>query len=176
MAATLSADALFGFVIIYLVFYVKKPSFVVPDGVSITVGKEDLYNVESFICSSLWVAKREINYKNCNKSVVCLLHLLCGDIETCPGPTQTYTGWQDFLTRKGFSVLHQNIRGMEGKKDLVADFLFNNKVNIFSISETFLSHKNFTDVEIGGYSFKYKNRKQIGGGVGAYIKEGIPYT
>ena len=47
---------------------------------------------------------------------------------------------------------------MEGKKDLVADFLFNNKVNIFSLSETFLSHKNFTDVEIGGYSFEYQQR------------------
>ena len=87
-----------------------------------------------------------------------------------------HTGLQDFLTTKGFSVLHQNIRGMEGKKDLVAYFLFNNKVNIFSLSETFLSHKNFTDVEIGGYGFNYKNRKQIGGGVGAYIREGIPYT
>ena len=65
---------------------------------------------------------------------------------------------------------------MAGKKDLVADFLFDNTVNICSLSETFLSYKNFTDVEIGGYSFKYKNRKQIGGGVGAYIKEGIPYT
>ena len=81
-----------------------------------------------------------------------------------------HTGWQDFLTTKGFSVLHQNIRGMEGKKDLVAYFLFNNKVNIFSLSETFLSHKNFTDVEIGVYSFEYKNRKQMGGGVGAISK------
>ena len=35
------ADMLFGFLIIYLVFYVTKPSVVVPDGVSITVGKED---------------------------------------------------------------------------------------------------------------------------------------
>ena len=57
--AALRADVLFGFLIIYLVFYVKKPLFVVPDEVSITVGKEDLYNVESFICSSLWVTKRE---------------------------------------------------------------------------------------------------------------------
>ena len=45
MAATLRADVLFGLLIIHLVFYVKKPSFVVPDGVSITVRKEDLYNV-----------------------------------------------------------------------------------------------------------------------------------
>ena len=96
-------------------------------------------------------------------------------LKTCPGPTQTYTGLQDFLTTKGFSVLHQNIRGMEGKMDLVADFLFNIKINIFSLSETFLSHIYFTDVEIGGYSFEYKNRKQIDGGVGAYIREGIPY-
>ena len=96
-------------------------------------------------------------------------------LKTCPGPTQTYTGLQDFLTTKGFSVLHQNIRGMEGKMDLVADFSFNIKINIFSLSETFLSHIYFTDVEIGGYSFEYKNRKQIDGGVGAYIREGIPY-
>ena len=87
--------------------------------------------------------------KDSNKSVIYLLLLLCGGIETCPGPTQTYTGLQDFLTTKGLSVLLQNIIGMEGKKDLVADFLFNNKVNIFSLRETFLSHKNFTDVEIG---------------------------
>ena len=160
----------------YLVFYMKKPSFVVPDGVSITVGKEDLNNVESFICSSLWVTKRERNYKYSNKSVIYLLLLLCGDIETCPGPTQTYTGLQDFLTTKGFSVLHQNTRGMEGKKDSVANFLFNNKINIFSLSETFLSHEHFTDVEIKGYRFDYKNGKQIGGGVEAYIREGIPYT
>ena len=83
---------------------------------------------------------------------------------------------QDFLTTKGFSVLHQNIREMEGKKDLVADFLFSNKVNIFSLRKTFLSHKNLTDVEIGGYSFEYKNHKRIGGGVGAYIRQGIPCT
>ena len=102
--------------------------------------------------------------------------LLCGDIETCQGATQTYTGLQDFFTTKSFSVLHQNIREMEGKKDLVADFLFNNKVNIFSLSKTFLSHDNFTDVEIGGYSFKYKNRKQIGRGIGACIGEGILRT
>ena len=158
MVATLTVDVLFGFLIIYLVFYVKKPSFVVSDGVSITVGKKDLYNVESFICSHLWVTKRERNYKYSNKSIIYLLLLLCGNIETCSGPTQTYTALQDFLTTKGFSVLHRNIRGMEGKKDLAADFLFNNKVNIFSLSETFLSHKNFTDVEIGGYSFEYQQR------------------
>ena len=88
MAATLRADVLFGFLIIYLVFYVKKPSFLVPDGVSITVGKEDLYNVESFIYFLLLVTKRERNYKYSNKSVIYLLLLLCGDIETCPGPNK----------------------------------------------------------------------------------------
>ena len=83
-----------------------------------------------------------------------------------------HTGLQDFLKTMGFSVLHQNIRGMEGKKDLVADFLFNNKVNIFSLSETFLSHKNFTDAEIGGYGSaealeRYQRRYSI------HIKEGF---
>ena len=115
MAATLRADMLFGFLIIYLVFYVKKPSFLVPDGVSITVGKEDLYNVESFICSSLWVTKRERNYKYSNKSVIYLLILLCGDIETCPGPTQTY--WlARFPHNKGFFCFTSEHQ-MNGRKE-----------------------------------------------------------
>ena len=116
MAATLRADVLFGFLIIYLVFYVKKSSFDFPNGVIVTVGKKDLYNVESFICSRLWVTKRERNYKYSNKSIIYLLLLLCGDIGTCSGPTQTSTGLQDFLTAKGFSVLHQNIREMEERR------------------------------------------------------------
>ena len=150
----------------------KKLSFVFPDGVSILLERK-IYMTLNLLSAPVCGLQKE---KDSNKSVIYLLLLLCGGIETCPGPTQTYTGLQDFLTTKGLSVLLQNIIGMEGKKDLVADFLFNNKVNIFSLSETFLSHKNFTDVEIGGYGFNYKNRKQIGGGVGAYIREGIPYT
>ena len=173
----LRADVLFGFLIIYLVFYVKKHSFVVLDGVSITVGKEDLYNVEPFICSSLWVTKRERIYKYSNKSVIYLLLLLCGDIETCPGPHKHILACRfSSQQRVCLFYIRTSEEWKERRKDLVADFLFNSKVNIFSLSETFLSHENFTDVEIGGYSFEYKSRKQIGGGVAAYIREGIPYT
>lgn len=70
-----------------------------------------------------------------------------------------YTGLHDFLKVKGFSIVHQNIRGLAGKKDLVQDLLFShNKVNILSGSEMFFSEKIY--LEIWGYvhSFKYKNR------------------
>ena len=76
------------------------------------------------------------------------------------------------------SVLHQNIRGLTSKTDLLKDLLYeNNKINILSLSETFLSKTNTDDIEIGGYEFEYKNRTNAkGGGVGAYIKTGTPYT
>ena len=53
--------------------------------------------------------------------------------------------------------------------------LFNNKINILSLSEKFLSNDVHTSIGIGGYSFEYKNRRKPGGGIGAYVKDGIPY-
>ena len=50
------------------------------------------------------------------------------------------------------------------------------KIDFLSLSETFLC--SLTDnAEIGGYTFESKNRdKGNGGGVVAYIRDGIPYT
>ena len=45
------------------------------------------------------------------KFLTCLLLLICGYIETCPGPS--------LLKNYGyFTILHQNIRGLVGKKEL----------------------------------------------------------
>ena len=105
-----------------------------------------------------------------------LLLLLCGDIETCPGAVQNYVELQELLKVKGFSLLHQNIRGLMGKKDLASDLLFtHNNINILSLSETLLTSES-DNVEIGGYTFECKNRdKELGGGVGTY-KDGTLYT
>ena len=78
---------------------------------------------------------------------------------------------------KGFSFLHQNIRGLIGKKDLISNLLFtHHKIDILSLSKTFLSLLE-NNTEIGGYTFESKNRDNgIGGGVGVYIRDGILHT
>ena len=45
-----------------------------------------------------------------------MLLLLFGDIETCPGPTLLYNDLNNLLKFKGFTVVHQNIRGLFSKK------------------------------------------------------------
>ena len=120
--------------------------------------------------SNLWVNKKKIHVTQ--RSVKCYIHLLilnCGDIETCPGPSLNKE-MDNFLKIKGFSLLHQNIRGLIGKKDLISNLLFtHHKIDFLSLSKTFLC--SLTDnAEIGSYTFESKNRdKGKGGGVGTYI-------
>ena len=76
-------------------------------------------------------------------------------------------------------VTHQN-RCLHGKKGVISDILFNNtKIDIFFLSETFISPDDVFDPAIRGFDFESKSRSNgdaSGGGVGAYIKNGIPYT
>ena len=75
------------------------------------------------------------------ESLLCLILLLSGDIETCPS----------FLNMKGFSVFHQNIRGLHGKNEIISDILYNNsKIDIFPL---FCSMQ-----KIRGYAFQSKTR------------------
>lgn len=75
-------------------------------------------------------------------------------------------------------MLHQNIRGLCGKKDLLEDILLENKkIDILSLSETFVANDELFDTEIRGFDFVHKGRTTgMGGGVGAYIKQGVPYV
>jgi hypothetical protein len=79
---------------------------------------------------------------------------------------------------RGFKILHQNIRGLFGKKDIVSQILATNIINIFCVSETFItSDTPACCVNITGYSYEKKCRlKGSGGGIGVYIKDGTPYT
>ena len=116
----------------------------------------------------------KVNFRR--KSLFCLLLALCGDIESCP--ETSYTNISNILTSKGFTVLHQN-RGLHGKKGIISDILFNNtKVDIFFLSETFISCDDAFDPTIRGFDFEPKSRSNgaTGGGVSAYIKNGMPYT
>ena len=96
-----------------------------------------------------------------------LLILLCGDIELCPGPNNN----------KGIHIAHQNVRGLFTKRDIIADFLNQNNVNIFGITETLLTTTLLSSfVFVDGYNFERLDRKGKGGGTAVYIKENINYT
>ena len=96
-----------------------------------------------------------------------LLILLAGDIEKCPGP------WK----KNDFSIAHQNICGLSGKIDLLSLYVLNNEINIFGVTETFLTDKIPSSlVNIDSYNFERKDRKAAGGGVAVYVKNCVNYV
>ena len=102
------------------------------------------------------------------------LHLLlmAGDISVNPGPINspghTLPELHDMLSKKGLSILHQNIRGLLANKDNVCRVLDDfHKIQILSLSETHLSTDDEPKAQIDGYSFINKPRKSAkGSGVG----------
>ena len=105
----------------------------------------------------------KVNFRR--KSLFCLLLLLCGDIESCPGSETSYINISNFLRSKRFTVLHQNSRGFT----IISDILFNNtKINIFFLSEPFISSDDVSDPTIRGFDFEPKSRSNgdADGGVG----------
>ena len=75
--------------------YIKKPTFLKPDGISCTLGEKDIYDiyVDIFINSGLWLSKvKKYVFRNSqsNTKLLLLLILVCGDIE--PHPGLTFTG------------------------------------------------------------------------------------
>ena len=103
------------------------------------------------------------------------------DISVNPGPinspSHTLPELHDLLSKKGLSILHQNIRGLLANKDNVCRVLDDfHKIQILSLSETHLSSDDEPQAQIDGYSFISKPRKSAkGGGVGAYISSSVPY-
>lgn len=82
------------------------------------------------------------------------------------------------LSKKGLSILHQNIRGLLANKDNICRVLDDfQKIQILSLSETHLSTDDEPQAQIDGYSFISKPRKSAkGGGVGVYISSSVPYN
>jgi hypothetical protein len=68
---------------------VRRKSFVGSDSIGLSIeGKEIIVRNETYINSSLWQVrdgKFRIRYTN-YRGIINILLLLCGDIETCPGP------------------------------------------------------------------------------------------
>ena len=75
------------FLVFILSLAIKNRYFCQPDRVSITLHESDMVTEETHIYSSLFAGKVHEKF-TCwqRKSSICLLLLLCGDIEMCPGP------------------------------------------------------------------------------------------
>ncbi|CAB3990292.1 Hypothetical predicted protein [Paramuricea clavata] len=115
--------------------------------------------IETRVFSSLWNLKqergqREFACRYSNKFMVMVLLMLCGDIESCPGPF--HVPLEEFINSRGLKVFHHNIRG-----------LFSNFVQ-----ELFDRYKGLFIID--GYKFIKRNRKRgHAGGVALYIKDNI---
>ena len=162
---------------IFVNFITKTAYYTSPDGISITFHKCDLYDgLDSFVVSTFH--RIMLKYVTTTKKSVCsLLLLLCGDIESPPGPTND-SEFKTLISKKGINFYHQSIIGLYGKINEVREILLSYNFHIFSLSETSMSenvHNAFFDIR--GYSFIRRDRKSgHGGGVGLYIRDGINFA
>ena len=99
------------------------------------------------------------------------LIMLCGDVESCPGP-----GLNDVCNIKGLKLCHLNIQGLSTSHEGLCEVLTSNpELDIITLSETHLS-TNLTGIPellygIPGFTFIFRNRENgKGGGVAMYIK------
>ena len=158
--------------IILAVFGVKKPQFTNANSVCYSFHLEEVTDVENpHFAGSIWnyFDKADLAREQ-PKCAVKLLLILAGDVELCPGPN---TGLGNLLQYKGFSMLHQNIRGLSGKRDLLTELLFNHSsVDILGLSETWTKPDSIDDLSIPGYNYERKDTVAgSGGGVGMFIKD-----
>ena len=83
--------------------------------------------------------------------------------------------------KKGLTVAHLNINRLLGKMDSVRELLSEFPLDIFTVSETWLSsHILDEELKIDGYSFVRKDRenteKTQGGGLIVYVRDGINFS
>ena len=91
-----------------------------------------------------------------------LFLLKAGDIEKCPGP------WKS----RDFTIVHQNVRGLTGKLELLSLFILQHNINLFAVSESFLNDSIPSSfINIPGYTFERKDRGSAGGGVGFFYQK-----
>ena len=132
------------FVIFFACFYVLKARDLTPDGISNTLNYIDFYDEikESFIYSSMHVFQQDhcfkkiVSYNHQNISLFTTLLLLCGDMETCPGPVTL----PELCKCRRLKFVHQNIRGPMFNFTLLQALVYRkgSKIDVLGLSETHL--------------------------------------
>ena len=180
------ADVFYGIgfaIALFCCFCVSKPRFIQPDGISNTLNATDYYEerTEDFVCSSLYVCKQKLCHTSKSrrhKILLTVLLLLCGDVESCPGPQNL----SDYCSRRGLKFVHQNVRGLLKNFDLLEALVhkLDSKLDIISVSETHIVDGDASDNEelyvLPGYTLVKRNRKSgKGGGVAIFIKNSVNF-
>ena len=98
--------------------------------------------------------------------------MLAGDIELNPGPRQA-PELDQLFSCKGFTIFHQNVRGLHAHLKLITEFLTERKnTDILTPSETHIQDTGNLVFDIAGFTFIGKSRKSgKGGGVGIYTAD-----
>ena len=175
--AARSADMFFFtrlFLLVTLIFCVKQKCFITEDGISITFLMDNaVKHRESFVYSSLFTTKKKNGFP---KISLAIFVMLAGDIEVNPGPSLLDDNNKHCST-KGLKLFHLNIRSLHGKFDEIRDILLTcKKIDIFGLTETFLSDTEVNSFEIPGFTLITRNRLSgTGGGVCVYIRDGIDF-
>ena len=109
-------------VVFILCCFIKRRSFCSQDVIGLYCGADELLeDVENHIQSSLWVVRNKSNSKftasHSRERYLCFILLLCGDIETQPGPGQGNPDLSQFTLRRGMKILHQNVHGLFSNLD-----------------------------------------------------------
>ena len=173
--------------LVFINLQVKKIAFVGSDSIGLSIdGKEIVSSKETFIVSSLLQAKsakRNILGQSAKQSFTCLLILMCGDIESFPGPcsgnSRDIPGLKQLLKQRGLAIFHQNVRGLFSNINLISELLQSfNGIDKLTLSETHIQKDSENDngalYDIPGYSFESRSQNSGKGGcVGVFISDKI---
>ena len=154
------------------------------------VGEVNTMLEETYIYSTLWNLNCERWYLRprsglrlaSRKSLILLLLLIAGDIETCPGPTSNvFPDIKQFIRNRGLKIFHQNARGLHdfGKIEQLKLLMeeTNKEIQILGVTEIHLNN-NISDEEllISGYRVERKDRENSPcGGPAVYICDDIQW-
>ena len=143
MSKDASFMIIFGMLLIYI--QVKRKSFITADAIGTIQNNSDLViNYENFIMSSMWnINGGKFCFKSTKPSYVCLLLLMCGDIEQCPGPP--FPELSNLSRNKGIKMLHQNLRGLFNKIPDIQIILYEFNLHVLTLSETHINSNNYND-------------------------------
>ena len=93
---------------------VKKKCFISSDIIGLNHNiSEIVEDRETFVMPTLWINKTYMRYylcRRCSSSYIYLFLLLCGDVETCPGPENIELAAMKSF--KGLKLYHHNILGL----------------------------------------------------------------
>ena len=104
-----------------------------------------------------------------------MLICLSNDVSMNPGP--------NFITSprmprtRGFKAAHLNVRSVVSKMDSIRQFLSENIVHIFTVSECWLNSSTAdSEISVSGYSVLRNDRTNRGGGeVAVFVRDDIPF-